>query len=63
MIIPVNLKIEANSELEAQKIAKAMMDIKDAAIKEIGLNRFLAFADKIKNNPSKISSAAFFMKI
>lgn len=55
------IKIEANNNDEAKEILQAMFDLMKTTRQELSTNDFIDFAKKIKNKPSLVRKAKFFI--
>jgi hypothetical protein len=55
------VSIEADSDAQAKDILQGMFDIMKTVRKRTSTKDFIAFAAALKNNPSLVDKAKFFM--
>jgi len=56
------VKIEADSPEQAKEVLQAMFDLMKTVRRELSTDEFISFASKIKNKPSLIHKAKFFLR-
>jgi hypothetical protein len=56
------VKIEAESPEEAKRVLQGMFDLMKTVRAELSTEDFISFASKIKNKPSLIHQAKFFLR-
>lgn len=56
------VKIEADSPEQAKAVLQAMFDLMKTVRGELSTDEFIQFAAKIKNKPSLIHKAKFFLR-